>query len=156
MRCRNGAIKKGGILTPPYKLTETHAPKQDASKVIQTRGSMQQINQWQEVMSAYHTAKFSAIPLNAKRLPYHKGWSKWNTELPEEPLYIPDQRGIGILPGPESGVMFVDIDTENPELFNILKKILPTSPVQRLAARVSPLFIHTMNEFTHANFNLSR
>lgn len=149
MRCRNGAIKKGGILTPPYKLTETHAPKQDASKVIQTRGSMQQINQWQEVMSAYHAAKFSAIPLNAKRLPYHKGWSRWNTELPEEPLYIPDQRGIGILPGPESGVMFVDIDTENPELLNALQKILPTSPVQRFGSKGVAL-VYSYNERIHS------
>jgi hypothetical protein len=90
---------------------------------------------WRDVMFAYHNAKFSAIPLTEKRTPYDKDWSKWNRELPEECLYRPQQSGVGILPGPESGVMFVDIDTEDPELLRILKSIIPTSPVQRFGSK---------------------
>lgn len=90
---------------------------------------------WQSVMSSYHNAKFPVIPLTEMRTPFHKDWSKWNTELPDEVLYKPQQRGIGILPGPESGVMIVDIDTKDEALLKTLKELLPSSPVQRFGSK---------------------
>lgn len=90
---------------------------------------------WREVMSAYYNANISSIPLNKKRQPLVNGWSRWNEELPDECLYNETQAGIGVLPGPASGIMFVDIDTDDKELILKLKEILPTSPVQRFGSK---------------------
>lgn len=90
---------------------------------------------WFDIMHTYHNKKIPVIPLNRERKPYHKDWSKWNDELPEEPLYKKGQAGFGILPGKESGVMIVDIDTDDPELMKKLKEIIPTTPVQRIGSK---------------------
>jgi hypothetical protein len=95
---------------------------------------MQESN-WRQIMTAYHDKNFSVIPLTANRKPMPTEWSKYNHSLPDEPLYDVNQRGIGILPGPESGVMFVDIDTDDEIILNRLKQILPTSPVQRFGSK---------------------
>lgn len=108
-----------------------------------------QLESWRDVMVAYHSANFSSIPLNRKRMPLVDEWSKWNEELPEEPLYNEAQSGIGVLPGPASGVMFVDIDTDEPQLRKLLQEILPTSPVQRFGSKGVGI-VYAYNEKIHS------
>jgi hypothetical protein len=112
-------------------------------------GEKMQAENWQAIMAGYHQRKISVIPLTANRTPFHKDWSKWNKELPEESLYKPTQRGIGCLPGSESGVMFVDIDTEDPELLAHLKNILPSSPLQRFGSKGVGI-VYAYNEEIHS------
>ena len=94
-------------------------------------------------MHDYHSRKMPVIPLTRDRKPFHKDWSRWTEELPEEPLYKEGQAGFGILPGKESGIMIVDIDTDDPELMKKLKEIIPTTPVQRIGSKgVGLIFSH--------------
>jgi hypothetical protein len=93
------------------------------------------MHDFKKLMEAYHAAKIPVIPLSDQRTPLIKEWSKYNDELPEECLYRPNQKGIGFLPGPESGVSWIDVDAIEPELLVKIEKIIPKSPVKRFGAK---------------------
>lgn len=95
---------------------------------------MQEVN-WHAVMASLHDAKFSAIPLNEKRIPLVPNWNRYNDELPDGPLYRPNQKGVGIALGFESGICCVDPDSMNPIFAEHVMALLPFSPVRKRGSK---------------------
>jgi hypothetical protein len=96
-----------------------------------------QAHNWRAISQAYLDKNFSVIPIRPDKSTRVLNWSKYNLELPDEPLTDPEnkQTGIAICPGPASGVMCIDIDTKDQDLLEMLKRILPTTPVQRFGSK---------------------
>jgi hypothetical protein len=68
-----------------------------------------------------------------------RDWQVWADRLPEEGVYrrwleIP-WANIGLVLGPKSGVSAVDIDTDDAELIELMRSILPPSPWCRIGRR---------------------
>jgi hypothetical protein len=88
------------------------------------------------IFQNYNQAGLSVIPLRAKmKIPAISGWQKYNKEICTQEIAVdwdktykvPSRGNIGLCPGPASGVMAVDIDTDNPQTH----KIVPYSPFVR-------------------------
>lgn len=84
------------------------------------------MSNWKELSQQYIDAGFSVIPLIGKRA-LTSGWQKYNYELPEFPLSLSGQTGIGLCTGPASGIAAIDIDTDDKEILDLI----PYSPVVR-------------------------
>lgn len=89
----------------------------------------------------YWERGISVIPVLGKR-PILKDWSKWAHQLPsaEEQkvwleAYSGDDVGIGLVCGPVSGIMAVDIDTDDQKIIGMIEKLLPPSPWERVGRR---------------------
>lgn len=87
-----------------------------------------------ELAPKYWAAGLPAIPLQkASKSPVTAGWSKYATEeIPEEMkqswlLQYPDGN-IGLPLGQQSGLVAIDIDTDDPTVTNLLQGILPPTP----------------------------
>jgi hypothetical protein len=68
-----------------------------------------------------------------------RDWKVWSNRLPDESLYrrwleIP-WANIGLVLGPKSGVSAIDIDTDDPELIELMRSILPNSPWCRVGQK---------------------
>jgi hypothetical protein len=68
-----------------------------------------------------------------------RDWKAWSDRLPDESFYrrwleIP-WANIGLVLGPKSGVSAIDIDTDDPELIELMRSILPPSPWCRVGRR---------------------
>jgi tetratricopeptide (TPR) repeat protein len=68
-----------------------------------------------------------------------RDWQVWSDRLPDEGVYrrwleIP-WANIGLVLGPQSGVSAIDIDTNDPELIEFMRSILPPSPWCRVGRR---------------------
>jgi predicted Zn-dependent protease len=68
-----------------------------------------------------------------------RNWQVWSDRLPEESVYrhwleIP-WANIGLVLGPKSGVCAIDIDTDDPELIELVRSTLPHSPWCRVGRR---------------------
>jgi hypothetical protein len=95
------------------------------------------ITGWQMIFSTYNQAGLSVIPLRAKRKnPMLSGWSNFNKELPtkdnarywDEMYPFPEKSNIGLCLGQASGVMAVDIDTDDQRTH----RAVPDSPFRRV------------------------
>lgn len=89
----------------------------------------------------YWDKGISVIPVLGKR-PILKDWSKWAHELPSKEeqqrwieTYSGDEVGIGLVCGPVSGIMAVDIDSDDPKVLSIIEGLLPRSPWERVGRR---------------------
>jgi Bifunctional DNA primase/polymerase, N-terminal len=68
-----------------------------------------------------------------------RDWEVWSDRLPDESVYrrwleIP-WANIGLVLGPKSGVSAIDIDTNDAELIELMRSILPPSPWCRVGRR---------------------
>jgi Bifunctional DNA primase/polymerase, N-terminal len=68
-----------------------------------------------------------------------RDWQVWSDRLPDESVYrrwleIP-WANIGLVLGPKSGVSAIDIDTDDPQLIELMRSILPPSPWCRVGRR---------------------
>ena len=68
-----------------------------------------------------------------------RDWQTWSDRLPEESEYqrwreIP-WANIGLVLGPQSGVSVMDIDTDGPELTELICSLLPRSPWHRVGLK---------------------
>jgi len=81
----------------------------------------------------YHESSLSVVALKHKsKAPFLEGWSKFSHELPSDELidswednYKKNGWGIGLVLGPCSGIMALDIDTDNADTL----RTAPRSPV---------------------------
>lgn len=89
------------------------------------------------IFSKFNADGLSVIPLRARRKnPVLSGWQKYSKELATKELArlwddlytVPERGNIGLCPGPASGVMAVDIDTDDPRTH----KAVPESPFRRV------------------------
>jgi P4 family phage/plasmid primase-like protien len=88
-------------------------------------------------------AGLSAIPL----LPRQKrtvvrGWSAFSNMLPDAQTRAAwmmfegqDESNVGVVMGPASGVVALDVDTDDPVIEGVLRKILPLSPWERVGKK---------------------
>ncbi len=83
---------------------------------------------WVKLSEEYVEKGLSVIPLIGKA-PRSSGWSKWCTEKMdmEDITLLPGQTGIGLCLGPASGIVAVDIDTDNKTILDMV----PDSPVKK-------------------------
>jgi tetratricopeptide (TPR) repeat protein len=68
-----------------------------------------------------------------------RDWQVWSDRVPDESVYrrwleIP-WANIGLVLGPKSGISAIDIDTDDPELIELIRSILPLSPWCRVGRR---------------------
>lgn len=95
----------------------------------------------------YHEKSYSVIPVKGKR-PITKEWSSWATKPQSRELLqkwikeFPDA-GIGLVLGPQSGVVALDLDLDLSEpadaaLYEKFKHLIPESPVRSAGKRVLP------------------
>lgn len=90
---------------------------------------------------AYFARNIPVIPLyqNEKR-PIPTGWNRFADEMPnhdEQDAWLNScARGnIGLVLGKQSGVSVMDIDTEDPVLIEMIKKLMPVSPWHRVGKK---------------------
>jgi P4 family phage/plasmid primase-like protien len=88
-------------------------------------------------------AGFSAIPLLPRqKMPKVKGWSAFAQELPGKDVQDVwmlfegmDGSNVGVAMGPASGVVALDIDTDDPLVLGIMQAVLPPSPWERVGKK---------------------
>lgn len=81
---------------------------------------------WSDISNQYIEKGISVIPVNGK-VPQLENWPRWCSELPEKPVLVRGQTGVGACLGPASNLVAVDIDTDDPKILNLV----PPSPVVR-------------------------
>ena len=87
-----------------------------------------------EFAPKYWAAGLPVIPLQSKsKSPVTAGWTRYGVEpLPDdvkaEWLAQYPEGNIGLPLGPMSGLVIIDIDTDDPRVTNLLKQILPPTP----------------------------
>lgn len=89
----------------------------------------------------YWNAGLPVIPLE----PREKGtkmpnWSSFQSKLPNEAERASwkawhHDGNIGLVLGPQSGLMMIDVDTDDPKVLGILDKVLPPSPWKRIGQK---------------------
>lgn len=94
--------------------------------VLHSKGGKMQDQRWLGISQLYLEKGISVIPVKGK-VPQIENWQRWCSELPDSPITVPGQTGIGVCLGPASGLVAVDIDTDDPK---VLEKI-PPSPIVR-------------------------
>lgn len=90
---------------------------------------------------AYYARGIPVIPLHRKeKRPVPLDWSRFHDmpvelELQNEWLNAYGEGNIGMVLGKQSGVVMLDIDTEDPALINLITSLLPRSPWQRIGQK---------------------
>lgn len=90
---------------------------------------------------AYFDAGMSVIPLRYRdKRPFFEGWQEFAAKLP-----TPEQQAqwldmytdcnMGLVLGPQSRVCVIDIDTEDPELIELIESLIPESPWKRVGKK---------------------
>jgi phage/plasmid-associated DNA primase len=99
----------------------------------------------------YWEAGLPCIPLQTKsKSPVTQGWTRYGVEmLPDEVkaewLAQYPEGNIGLPLGPMSGLVAIDIDTDDPEVVNMLAQILPETPWKRRGKK-GAVWIYRWNE----------
>jgi len=80
-----------------------------------------------DLMQQYINEGYQVIPVLGK-VPMIKNWQKFSlAKVPDSPMLMKGMTGFGLVLGPASGVVAVDIDTDDIEILNSI----PKSPVVR-------------------------
>jgi hypothetical protein len=103
---------------------------------------------WKELSERYIQKGLSVIPVRGKT-PLIRGWQKWCYEQQEEAITSQFQTGIGLCCGPASGIVCVDIDTDDDE---ILSKV-PPSPIVRRGKKGEVRFYSYTKEIESRNYH---
>lgn len=94
-----------------------------------------------EYAPAYWAAGLPVVPLRAReKRPIPEGWSSFADHLPDENLQQAwlgayPEGNIGLVLGPQSGILVVDIDTDDPRAQQVLERLLPPSPWKRIGRK---------------------
>lgn len=86
----------------------------------------------------YWAAGLPVIPLRVRdKMPEIKDWPQFSVKMPDEETRAEWKRdrgegNIGLVLGPQSGLVAMDIDTVDPKIQSIIYKILPKSPWERI------------------------
>lgn len=94
----------------------------------------------------YFERGLSVIPLSGK-VPQIKEWQRFSTELPTEDLFSDWERrfsnsNIGLVFGPRTGLVGIDVDCEDPQLISLV----PSSPLTRIGKKVGGLRIFNLGD----------
>lgn len=99
---------------------------------------------------AYYQAGLPVIPLyNREKRPVPTDWSRfWDQPVPAETqngwLQSCSEGNIGIVLGPQAGISMLDIDSEDENLINLIRSLVPESPWKRVGQKGMVLaFKHT-------------
>lgn len=89
----------------------------------------------------YYAAGISAIPIYPKmKRPCINAWSSFCTALPEPHVQQEFRErfgngGIGVAAGPASGVVFIDVDSDEGSELAVLESLLPPSPFRKVGKK---------------------
>jgi hypothetical protein len=110
---------------------------------------------FQDYARKYYESGFQVIPCNGKK-PFFDDWTDFSFEkIPEERFVSWELKykscNIGLVCGPISGVMAIDVDTLDPEFV----KLVPPSPIVRLGRpERAGVFLYKYNsEIVNRNFD---
>lgn len=90
---------------------------------------------------AYWAKGISVLPLYPKqKRPIINVWSHFCVDLPTQTtreawLNLYPNSNIGVALGPQSKLVFIDIDTTDPKLTQVIEEVLPPSPWKRVGAK---------------------
>lgn len=102
---------------------------------------------------------YSVIPLEGKR-PFINNWNQFRNRLPTDDEFdqweqnYPDAN-IGLVTGPASGIVWVDIDTRDPELTSKIMNVLPPTPLRRFGAKGIALGYRWTPDIQHQKLRIS-
>ncbi len=91
----------------------------------------------------YWALNLPAIPLRPKqKMPAINAWHLFADKLPsqdEKDVWLANypESNIGLPMGPASGLIAIDIDTDDPKILAVLEKVLPPSPWHRVGKKGS-------------------
>lgn len=89
----------------------------------------------------YWAAGLPVIPLRPRdKMPTLKDWPQFSVKMPDAETQAAWKASeadgnIGLVLGPQSGLVAMDIDTLDPKIQSIIYKILPKSPWERIGAK---------------------
>lgn len=92
---------------------------------------------------AYWAKNLPVIPLfQNDKMPAIKAWSQFCKRMPsemEQEMWVRafSNGNIGLPGGPQSGLVFLDIDTDDPKANSIIEKCIPQSPWHRIGRKGS-------------------
>lgn len=109
------------------------------------------------MFSKYRELGLALIPLDkGKKFRKKEGWSDWCERLPTEAetelwdtLWENGHRSVGLCLGPASGVMALDLDSDDPELL----ALAPPSPVRKFGAKGETRFFRPTPDLTIRHYN---
>lgn len=114
-----------------------------------------------ETAPRYYRAGLNVIPLYAReKKPIPKDWSRFgdiNVEEAQQEEWIRQNANgnIGLVLGKASGLIMIDIDTEDPKVYDAIMAVLPPSPWHRfgrkgmmLAYKWSPIKTHRVKNIS--------
>lgn len=113
-----------------------------------------------EFAPRYWAANLPAIPLwSRKKNPKPDGWQAFCANMPTQDHIVPwlaeDLRGanynLGLTLGPASGLVAIDLDTDDPKIRRLVEELLPPTPWVR-RGRKGAIFIYRWNE--HRTFQV--
>ena len=96
---------------------------------------------FRENAAAYWARGLPVIPLHPRqKYPVIEGWSLYANQLPDaevQAAWMEDYAdgNIGLPLGPQSGLMMLDVDTDDPKILRLVEELLPPSPWKRIGAK---------------------
>src|SRR5687768_13535401 len=102
---------------------------------------MSRVNIFAEHAPAYHAAGLSAIPLYPReKRPCINAWQSYadtvvDAETSQEWIKDFPNGNIGLALGKASNLIMIDIDTDDPKIYNAIMSVLPPSPWHRLGKK---------------------
>ncbi|MDE2107149.1 MAG: bifunctional DNA primase/polymerase, partial [Patescibacteria group bacterium] len=98
-------------------------------------------NPFRDAAPGLWAAGYSAIPLKVRdKRPFLNGWTEYGRALPDaetQSQWLEEwaENNIGVVMGQASGVVALDIDTDDPVIEGLLKSVLPPSPWERIGKK---------------------
>lgn len=89
----------------------------------------------------YWAARLPVIPLRPRqKAPVPNGWQIFCSQMPDEAtreswLRMYADGNIGLPLGPASGLVAIDLDTDDPKVTAVIESIMPTTPWVRKGAK---------------------
>jgi len=100
----------------------------------------------------YFESGFNVVPATGKAV-FETNWTQFCKEPLSEELFekwciTKENYNVGLCLGPASNVMVFDVDTDDPEVTELLKKVLPPTPVVKRGAKGFSYFYKYSGEKT--------
>jgi hypothetical protein len=98
-------------------------------------------NIYAKLSKQYLEKGYSCIPDKyGSKSPAIKGWTEYCDRLPTEEERVNwsnsfEESNLSICLGPASGIVALDLDTDKPEILDIIKHLLPDSPVEKRGSK---------------------
>ncbi|MEH3064943.1 MAG: bifunctional DNA primase/polymerase [Methylobacterium radiotolerans] len=98
-------------------------------------------NIFADLCERYWAAGLPVIPLKrGDKMPAISAWQTYQNQMPSEAERALWSRwhahgNVGLPLGPQSGLVAIDVDTDDPKVLGILNKVLPPSPWKRIGQK---------------------